>query len=71
MKQLRFDIADLQAMVAVVERGGFRAAASAINLSQPALSRRIDKLEEQGHPSLIQAANGALRFPIGADLLRT
>jgi DNA-binding transcriptional LysR family regulator len=46
MKQLRFDIADLQAMVAVVERGGFRAAASAINLSQPALSRRIDKLEE-------------------------
>ena len=27
MKQLRFDIADLQAMVAVVERGGFRAAA--------------------------------------------
>ena len=45
MKQLRFDIGDLQAMVAVVERGGFRAAASAINLSQPALSRRIDKLE--------------------------
>lgn len=46
MKQPRFDIADLQAMVAVVERGGFRAAASAINLSQPALSRRIDKLED-------------------------
>lgn len=46
MKQLRFDIADLQALVAVVERGGFRAAAAAINLSQPALSRRIDKLEE-------------------------
>ena len=46
MKQIRFDISDLQAMVAVVECGGFRAAASAINLSQPALSRRIDKLEE-------------------------
>jgi len=46
MKQLRFDIGDLQAMVAVVERGGFRAAATAINLSQPALSRRIDKLED-------------------------
>lgn len=46
MQALRFDIADLQAMVAVVERGGFRAAAAAINLSQPALSRRIDKLED-------------------------
>ena len=30
MKQFRFDIADLQAMVAVVERGGLRVAASAI-----------------------------------------
>ena len=45
MSPLRFDLSDLQAMVAVVEQGGFRAAASAINLSQPALSRRIEKLE--------------------------
>ncbi|MDY7579761.1 LysR family transcriptional regulator [Herbaspirillum sp. RTI4] len=45
MSPLRFDLGDLQAMVAVVEQGGFRAAASAINLSQPALSRRIEKLE--------------------------
>jgi DNA-binding transcriptional LysR family regulator len=45
MTPLRFDLSDLQAMVAVVEQGGFRAAASAIHLSQPALSRRIDKLE--------------------------
>lgn len=46
MKRLRFDLDDLQAMVAVVEQGGFRAAALALNLSQPALSRRIGKLEE-------------------------
>ena len=46
MKSLRFDLSDLQAMVAVVEQGGFRAAALALNLSQPALSRRVAKLED-------------------------
>ncbi|GAC1424380.1 MAG: LysR family transcriptional regulator [Burkholderiaceae bacterium] len=46
MYQLRFDLSDLQAMVAVVEQGGFRAAALALNISQPALSRRIGKLED-------------------------
>ncbi|MGO4332085.1 LysR substrate-binding domain-containing protein [Cupriavidus sp. 2TAF22] len=46
MQQIRFDLGDLQAMVAVVEQGGFRAAAEALSLSQPALSRRIEKLEE-------------------------
>lgn len=46
MNRLRFDLDDLQAMVAVVEQGGFRAAALALNLSQPALSRRVGKLEE-------------------------
>ncbi|MYM35771.1 LysR family transcriptional regulator [Duganella sp. FT50W] len=46
MHQLRFDLSDLQAMVAVVDKGGFRAAAQALHLSQPALSRRIAKLEE-------------------------
>lgn len=46
MNRLRFDLDDLQAMVAVVEQGGFRAAALALHLSQPALSRRVAKLEE-------------------------
>jgi DNA-binding transcriptional LysR family regulator len=46
MNRLRFDLNDLQAMVTVVEQGGFRAAALALNLSQPALSRRVVKLEE-------------------------
>ncbi len=46
MSRLRFDLDDLQAMVAVVEQGGFRAAALALNLSQPALSRRVSKLED-------------------------
>ncbi|EHP38483.1 LysR family transcriptional regulator [Cupriavidus basilensis OR16] len=46
MQPIRFDLGDLQAMVAVVEQGGFRAAAESLSLSQPALSRRIDKLEQ-------------------------
>ncbi|MFO1398367.1 MAG: LysR family transcriptional regulator [Burkholderiales bacterium] len=42
---MRFELADLRAFVAVAELASFRAAANAIHLSQPALSRRIDKLE--------------------------
>lgn len=43
---INFDLNDLQAFRAVAELSSFRRAAEAIHLSQPALSRRIDKLEE-------------------------
>ena len=43
---INFDLNDLQAFRAVVELGSFRKAAEAVNISQPALSRRIDKLED-------------------------
>ncbi|MCQ4272374.1 LysR family transcriptional regulator [Pseudomonas kuykendallii] len=42
---INFDLNDLQAFRAVVEKGSFRKAAEAIRISQPALSRRIEKLE--------------------------
>ena len=45
MSRINFDLQQLQAFVAVAERGSFRAAADHIHLSAPALSRRIDKLE--------------------------
>ncbi|WP_295951257.1 LysR family transcriptional regulator [Rhodoferax sp.] len=45
MARINFDLQQLQAFVAVAERGSFRAAADQIHLSPPALSRRIDKLE--------------------------
>lgn len=45
MARINFDLQQLQAFVAVAERGSFRAAADSIHLSAPALSRRIDKLE--------------------------
>jgi DNA-binding transcriptional LysR family regulator len=43
---MKFSLPDLQAFVAVAELGSFRAAADAVHLSQPALSRRIEKLED-------------------------
>lgn len=42
---LNFDLNDLLAFRAVVEHGSFRKAAEAISITQPALSRRIEKLE--------------------------
>ena len=45
MARINFDLQQLQAFVAVCERGSFRAAAEHIHLSAPALSRRIEKLE--------------------------
>ena len=43
---MNFDLRDLRAFIAVAELASFRAAAETIHLSQPALSRRIDKLED-------------------------
>jgi DNA-binding transcriptional LysR family regulator len=43
---VNFDLNDLQAFRAVVELGSFRNAAEALNISRPALSRRIEKFEE-------------------------
>ena len=45
MARINFDLPQLQAFVAVAERGSSRAAAEQIALSAPALSRRIEKLE--------------------------
>ncbi|WP_312934162.1 LysR family transcriptional regulator [Pseudomonas sp.] len=42
---LNFDLNDLLAFRAVVQHGSFRKAAESISITQPALSRRIDKLE--------------------------
>jgi DNA-binding transcriptional LysR family regulator len=43
---MNFDLADLRAFVAVAKLGSFRGAAAELHLSQPALSRRVEKLEE-------------------------
>jgi DNA-binding transcriptional LysR family regulator len=43
---MNFDLADLRAFLAVADLGTFKAASDSIHLSQSALSRRVDKLEE-------------------------
>lgn len=45
MNRIDLEFGDLQAFVAVAEGLSFRAAAAQLFISQPALSRRIDKLE--------------------------
>ena len=45
MNRIDLEFGDLQAYVAVAERLSFRAAAEQLFISQPALSRRIEKLE--------------------------
>jgi len=43
---MNFDLSDLRAFVAVADLASFRAASEALHVSQPALSRRVDKLEQ-------------------------
>jgi DNA-binding transcriptional LysR family regulator len=46
VKRINFDLQQLQAFVAVADKGSFRAAAKDLHLSSPALGRRVAKLEE-------------------------
>ncbi len=57
---INFDLNDLQAFRAVVEQGSFRKAAQAISISQPALSRRVEKLEEATVERLLDDLDVAL-----------
>jgi DNA-binding transcriptional LysR family regulator len=43
---MNFELADLRAFVAVAELGSFHGAADVLHLSPPAVSRRVQKLEE-------------------------
>lgn len=43
---MNFDLADLRAFLAVSDLGSFRSAAELLHISQSAISRRVDKLED-------------------------
>ncbi len=43
--RINFELQDMRAFLAVMDLGGFHKAAEALNMSQPALSRRIQALE--------------------------
>lgn len=70
MARMNFDLAELQAFVAVADQQSFRAAADALHLSQPALSRRIDKLEAAlGTPLLARTTRRVALTATGRDFL--
>ncbi|MBW3604416.1 MAG: LysR family transcriptional regulator [Actinobacteria bacterium] len=64
------DLEALRSLVAVVDHGGFRAAARALYVSQAALTRRIAKLEARlGVTLLVRGPGGSRPSPDGAAVL--
>jgi DNA-binding transcriptional LysR family regulator len=64
------DLADLQLLQAVAERGSFSAAAAALRLSQPAVSARVAAVERSiGARLFIRDSRGARLTPAGARYL--
>ena len=64
------ELLDLRAFVTVAELGSFVRTAKALNLSQPALSRRIQKLEESlGAPLLERSTRHVNLTMVGRDFL--
>ena len=59
---INFDLNDLLAFRAVAELSNFRKAAEAVHLSQPAFSRRIDKLEQALGVRLLTRTTRQLRL---------
>ncbi|MDQ0588585.1 LysR family transcriptional regulator [Variovorax paradoxus] len=59
----------LQHLVALAEQGSFGRAAQAVHLSQPALSRSIDTLEDSLQARLVDRAYGTVRFTQAGDLV--
>lgn len=62
MTRMMSDMDGLRGFVAVVEQGSFHAAADALHLSQPALTRRIQKLEAALGAQLIERDTRQLRL---------
>ena len=59
----------LQHLVALAEQGSFGRAAQAVHLSQPALSRSIDTLEDSLQARLVDRAYGTVRFTQAGELV--
>jgi DNA-binding transcriptional LysR family regulator len=67
---INFESLDLRAFVAVVDLEGFHRAAEALNLSQPALSRRIQRLEAAVGAALLERTTRRVALTtVGRELL--
>jgi DNA-binding transcriptional LysR family regulator len=66
----RLDPVDLEYFVTIVERGSLGAAAEALGVSQPSLSKCIQRLERAlGVPLLVRSARGIAPTGLGEHLL--
>src|SRR6478672_4782263 len=71
MANMNLDLGDLRAFVAVAERGSFHAAAGDLHLSQPALSRRVAKLEASLGVRLLERTTRKVELTtVGRDFAR-
>lgn len=67
---INFEVLDLRAFASVVELGSFHRAAEALHLSQPALSRRIQKLEAEVGSALLERTTRRVSLTaVGRELL--
>jgi DNA-binding transcriptional LysR family regulator len=72
MRCVDLDIITLKSLVAVVDLNGFRKAANYLNISQPALSRRIARLEEEFGIKLFERSGNQLKITsAGTEILQT
>ena len=68
---INFDLNDLLAFRAVAELNNFRRAAEAVHISQPAFSRRIDKLEQALGVRLLERTTRRVNLTaVGRDFAR-
>lgn len=62
MARINLELNELQAFLAVAEKSSFKAAAESLYLSQPALSRRIEKLEQSLQVRLLERTTRSVRL---------
>lgn len=71
MKRINFDLGELLAFVVTAEKSSFRAAAEVLCLSQPALSRRVERLEEALGTRLLERSTRHVELTaVGAEFLQ-
>ncbi len=69
--RINFDFADLEAFLAVLETSSFHQAAERLNLSQSAVTRRIQKLEEVLGSVLFERTTRAVKPTLAAKRLHS
>lgn len=68
--RINFEFSDLEAFLAVADLGSFQRAAEQLNVSQPALTRRIQKLEATLGVRLFDRTTRSLKLTLAAKRLR-